>query len=401
MGVRPLTDEELRQALRALRDANGNQSLAAESLGLARTTFQSRVSLAKEKGVTLSRPKVKAPEPVKETPKPSSGLELLLKRAGDQGVSISPRDHESLSEIEALRSKGLNISRRSNGCYVLDKAPQPGFVHGAAVTIYSDKNNRFKFGAVGDTHIGSKFHREDVMRDLYDLFAARGVQHVFNTGNWIEGVARFNQHELTAYGMEEQVQLLIDLYPQRPGITTYAVTGDDHEGWWSIREGIDIGRFAQQRMREAGRQDWVGIGFMESHVRLVNSNTGKEAIMAVVHPGGGSSYATSYSVQKIIESLEGGEKPDIGLYGHYHKLWAGNIRNVWVVQTGTAQDQTIFMRKKRLEAHVGGVYIECEQDPETGAITAFTPDMRRYFTRGYYQGRWGHGVSLTLPSRGR
>jgi hypothetical protein len=78
---------------------------------------------------------------------------------------------------------------------------------------------------------------------------------------------------------------------------------------------------------------------------LRNANSGKATTMAVCHPGGGSAYALSYSIQKIIESLEGGEKPAVGLYGHYHKLWAGNIRNVWCVQTGCQEDQTPFMRK--------------------------------------------------------
>jgi hypothetical protein len=153
-------------------------------------------------------------------------------------------------------------------------------------------------------------------------------------------------------------------------------------------------------MRRAGRTDWVDLGYMEAHVKLTNYNTGKSSLMSVVHPGGGSAYALSYSIQKIIESLEGGEKPAVGLYGHYHKLWSGNIRNVWVVQTGTTEDQTPFMRKKRLEAHVGGTLIGLEQDPRTGAITSMTPKLIRYFNKGYYNDRWSHAHDINLPDRG-
>jgi hypothetical protein len=138
---------------------------------------------------------------------------------------------------------------------------------------------------------------------------------------------------------------------------------------------------------------------MEAHVRLVKANTGKSSVLAVVHPGGGSAYALSYSVQKIIESLDGGEKPAVALYGHYHKLWAGNIRNVWCLQTGCTEDQTPFMRKKKLEAHVGGAIVALEQDPETGAIIGFTPQLIRYFNRGYANHRWSHAEGVTLPSR--
>jgi hypothetical protein len=108
-------------------------------------------------------------------------------------------------------------------------------------------------------------------------------------------------------------------------------------------------------------------------------------------------------VQKIIESLEGGEKPAVGLYGHFHKLMAANIRNVWVLQTGCQQDQTPFMRKKRLEAHVGGALVKLRQDPRTGAIISCAPELIRYFTREYYTGtgRWSRHTNVRRLKRGQ
>jgi len=147
--------------------------------------------------------------------------------------------------------------------------------------------------------------------------------------------------------------------------------------------------YAQEIMRKAGHK-WTDLGFMEAHVILENANSGKKSFMTVCHPGGGSAYALSYSVQKIIESLEGGEKPAVGLYGHYHKLLSCNVRNVFAVQTGTQQDQTPFMRKKRLEAHVGGTLVKLRQDPRTGAIVSMSAELIRYFNKEYYAGagRW-------------
>jgi hypothetical protein len=171
-------------------------------------------------------------------------------------------------------------------------------------------------------------------------------------------------------------------YP-RLGIPTYAVTGDDHEGWYIKREGIDVGRYCESVTQDAGH-DWRDLGFMESDVVLQNANSGATAILRVCHPGGGSSYAHSYRPQKIIENYEGGEKPAVLLLGHYHKLDGGNVRNVWFGQTGCRQDQTPFMRKKSIEAHVGGIIIEIEQDPATAAIIGFKPDMRRYFNKAHY-----------------
>ncbi len=323
-----------------------------------------------------------------------------------------------VSTLELLEGKGFNIHQRGNKFTIEKSLPLPTSlgnnqplnhadvseidrmnVLDSIPTYYSREDNTYVFGACGDNHLCSKYERLDVGEDLYDRFAAAGVDRVFNTGNWIEGESRFNKFDIHTHGMDAQCQYFAKTYPKRDGIVTYAVAGDDHEGWYAQREGVDIGKYAENVMRQNGREDWVDLGYMECFIRLVNSNTGKSAILSVVHPGGGSSYALSYSIQKIIESLDGGEKPAVGLYGHYHKIWAGNIRNVWCLQTGCAQDQTPFMRKKKLEAHVGGALVTLEQDPLTGAIIGFTPQLFRYFNKGYYNNRWSHSSEVDLPER--
>jgi hypothetical protein len=263
--------------------------------------------------------------------------------------------------------------------------PPPAYLTGN-VTLTSRPDNTFVFGVVGDKHIGSKYHRDDVLADLYRRFEKAGVDAVFDTGNWIDGDARFNKHDVVVTGIDNQVRLMARIHP-RINAPTYAVWGDDHEGWYAQREGIDVGKYAETIMQEEGH-NWWDLGYMEAHVMLRNANTGKESRLAIMHPGGGSAYATSYRPQKIVESMEGGEKPAAIFMGHYHKLEALNVRNIWTLQTGCAEDQTPFMRKKSIEAHVGGAIVKIEQDPETGALIGFAPEMVRYFNKGYYNGRW-------------
>lgn len=333
------------------------------------------------------------PQPAQlDLPKPvePSLLERLKKGPVSNGF-----DNE---DVSLLRRQGHNVHERS-GVLTLEKDIQPAFIGGPVFEYVSRPDNTFLFGATSDNHLGSKYERLDVLNALYDRFAEEGADRVFNAGNWIDGEARFNKFDLHVHGMDAQLAYLAAEYPQREGLITYAVAGDDHEGWYGQREGVDIGRYAENVMRQAKREDWVNLGYMEAHVKLVNANTGKSSMLAVVHPGGGSAYALSYSIQKIIESLDGGEKPAVGLYGHYHKLWAGNIRNVHCVQTGCTEDQTPFMRKKKLEAHVGGYLLGLKQDPETGAIPEMTATMLRYFNRGFYNHRWSHGSMPVLPGR--
>lgn len=344
----PPTD--LQAVVDALEACEDNQTRAALSLGLKRETFRSRLAVARLEG---------------------------YKPGGKPPLQIVSSEPEPTPHI-----------------------PYPAFIRGDDLPTYvSRPDGTYVFGALGDNHLGSKYSRLEVLNELYDRYAAEGVDRVFNTGNWIDGEARFNAHDLLVHGMDPQLRYLAEHYPRRPGIETYAVAGDDHEGWYAQREGIDIGVRAEQTMRQCGRADWHNLGYMESHIRLIHAQSGKESILAVVHPGGGSSYALSYAIQKIIESLEGGEKPAVGLYGHYHKLWAGNIRNVWVAQTGTTEDQTPFMRKKKLEAHVGGMLIELRQDPRTGAVVEFTPRIMRWFNKGFYNNRWNHGDNVQLARR--
>jgi len=354
---------------------------------------------------SLYAPSVAKPATDLALPKPPAPEMLDILRKGpwtlDQiAAAVQKPRGAVLDELDGLRAGGLNV-HEIGGKWSIEKETRPAFLaEGDIPTYVSRPDNTYVFGATSDNHLGSKYERLDVLNDIYDRFEKRGVDRVFNAGNWIDGEARFNKFDIHTHGMEAQMRYLAANYPKRKGITTYAVAGDDHEGWYGQREGVDIGRYAERIMRDEGRTDWVNLGYMEAHIRLVNANTGKSQILACVHPGGGSSYALSYSIQKIIESLDGGEKPAVGLYGHYHKLWAGNIRNVWCLQTGCTEDQTPFMRKKKLEAHVGGAIVELEQDPETGAIVGFTPKLIRYFNKGYYNDRWSHGGGVQLPARG-
>lgn len=304
---------------------------------------------------------------------------------------------QAMDAIDAAHQSGLNIVE-IDGRYSVEATPAPKSLDSSHA--YTSRNdNHFVFGLTSDNHIGSKYERLDVLNDLYDRFAKAGVDRVFNSGNWIDGEAVFNKYDLKVHGIEPQLRYMAKHYPRRKGIVTYAVTGEDHEGWYARREAVNVGRLAERIMQEAGRDDWVDLGFMEAFVPFINANSGERAQALVMHPGGGSSYATSYRPQKIVESLEGGEKPAMIFIGHYHKLSMNLVRNVWALQVGTTQDQTPFMRKKNLEAHVGGMLCDAEQDPRTGAIVALKVEIMRYFNQGYYNDRWSNYDDVVLAAR--
>ncbi len=241
-----------------------------------------------------------------------------------------------------------------------------------------------KFGLCSDEHLGSKYHRSDVLNVLFDIWKDQGIEQVYSCGNSIDGEARFNKTDLLVYGMQRQVEFWAEHWPQRKGMKTDFITGDDHEGWYQQREGIDIGGFMESVARKGGREDLTHLGYMEHDILF----EGKERpLIRLMHAGGGSAYATSYTAQKIVESYQGSEKPSILLIGHYHKAEYGYPREVHCVQAATCEDQTPFMRKKKLQAHVGGWTIEFQVDPN-GIVHRFKSEFHPFFDRGFYGKNW-------------
>lgn len=297
-------------------------------------------------------------------------------------LDVSPR--RIRAAVSQMKSSGVMLLEHHGG--KLDLGSALTLPSGDSEAKGHDGEWTHVFGVTSDNHLCNKHSRLDVLNAAYDHFEREGITTVYNAGNWIDGEARFNKTELlTAPGMDHQIDYFIDNFPQKKGITTHYIAGDDHEGWYVQREGVDIGRYLQLRAEAQGRSDLKYLGYAECDVRLKYKKG--EAVMRVVHPGGGSAYAISYTDQKRVESYQGGEKPQVELAGHYHKWNYGYPREVHTVQVATTCDQTLFMRKKRLQAHVGFVVVKIKQDGN-GAITRFVAEWFPWFDRGYYESRF-------------
>jgi len=330
----------------------------------------------------------KAPTP--KTPEElESAIRTLLRRghrsAKDLASELGARIGKIREAVSALQERGVMVIELPGGAY--DLAPTSALEGGRhEIRGNVDAEWTHHFGVTSDNHLCSRHSRLDVLNAAYDHFRRQGITTVFNAGNWIDGEARFNKAELvTAPGMDNQLDYLIDKYPLRAGITTHYIAGDDHEGWYAQREGIEIGNYLQIRAEKQGRTDLKYLGYAECDVEL-KCGSGS-SVMRVLHPGGGSAYATSYTAQKIVESYQGGEKPSVLIIGHYHKAEYGYPREVHCVQAGCTQDQSLFMRKKKIAAHVGFWEVKLKQDAR-GIITRCAVEWFPFFDRGFYEKRY-------------
>lgn len=288
--------------------------------------------------------------------------------------------------VEKLRLGGYNVTLKG-GEAILGEVQQGG-EHSISPKLYA--GSEYRFGVVSDNHLASKYSRLDVLKSLYDIFDSEGVTDVYNAGNMLDGECRFNRFDLvTRSGMEAQLEYAAEHYPQRKGITTHYVVGDDHEGWYAQRDGIDVGGAMQRAFEAAGRSDMHYLGYIEADVKLKAPKG--ETWLRVMHAGGGSAYALSYAPQKIVESFQGGEKPDILIIGHYHKMEFCVPREVFCISAGCTQDQTPFMRKQKIQAFVGGWVCRMIQ-ANNGHVSSMSADWRRFYDRKFYVGekfkRW-------------
>lgn len=333
---------------------------------------------------------------------PASDNELLntvlahLKRQKTRPITLAElankvdRGPAAVEKVLAeLKEQGFNVLTTDNEVHLSDIFAPTREVAQVLHPLSDMYSFERKIGACGDNHLGSHHERLDVLNALYDLYEAEGITDVYNTGNWIEGEMRLNRHDIKVFGLDGQIQYLVDNYPQRKGVTTHFVAGDDHEGWYQRNERMEIGRYAEMAMQRAGRHDFHYLGYVEADILLKAAHG--ERILKVMHPGGGSAYATSYAPQKLIESFQGGERPEILLLGHYHKFDHGHYRNTHYVQTGCTVDQSIFMRKQKISAAVGGTIVTFNQAPD-GAINRLKVEWIPFYDRGYYGKKREFGI---------
>lgn len=354
--------------------------------------------------------------------KAESGSWTLLELAR----KVNARPDELEAALDQLHIEGHDISVEEGQVKHLAVAPAGRL---ATHTWRLKEGGWLRFGVLGDTQLGNRKARLDVLGTAYEHYAKEGIDTVYHTGNLIDGFAlRINAFELleeAGVSLESQSAYAARVYPRTPGITTYFITGECHEGWMQKSIGVNVGRVMEDRFKlplacrekefsksekdrygsprmlgeacratmkdgfcsKHGRKDLIYLGYEEADIELRTSKLPEKTrgpIVRLLHPGGGTAYALSYKTQKLAESLQGGEKPDIQLVGHFHKYDANFHREVFNLTTGCLQDQTTFMRKLMLAAHVGYLILECfvAQD---GTITRFRHEWVPFFDQGFYK----------------
>lgn len=274
--------------------------------------------------------------------------------------ATSMTEIEVLGNIEQLRIKGysiINIHFGDTIAYKMDKIVKETYYE---FKHYQNVDKTIKFAIISDTHIGSNYWQPSYLEMAYDDFVKEGITNVYHAGDITDGMysnRAGNIYEIHSFGTDQQVDEVVDRFPQRDGITTYFITGN-HDATHMMNGGANIGKAIARE-----RKDLVYLGHEYAKIWLTEN-----VDMDIVHPRDGSSYALSYRLQRKIDAMSGGSKPKILVSGHYHKNLYLFYRNIHAYLLASFQAQSPFMRGKGLVSDLGYMIIELKVNHEGDII---------------------------------
>ena len=259
-------------------------------------------------------------------------LRRYIRRGKALGLDIERG--KILSDIEGNYSRA-ELQAIAKGSKVL-----PGQL---VVPVVEFEGERTRIGVMGDIHFGSKYCLYELVDKAFKEFEKEDCDIVVQCGDLTEGMSnRPGQiYELDHLGYHEQKKVAIE-YMSWCHYPLYMIDGN-HDRWFIKSNGALIVPDICDAIEHA-----TFLGHDEGSISL-----GGVAELRLWHGEDGSSYAVSYRIQKIVESLTGGQKPNVMMFGHVHKSMYLYDRHIHCYSAGAFQRQTSWMRGKRLASHTG------------------------------------------------
>ena len=213
------------------------------------------------------------------------------------------------------------------------------------------------FVVISDTHIGSVYSPDEWHDIVADYANENGVEAVLHCGDLTDGVkisrAGTQIYELSEVGFEAQKAKAVELLGKYE-VPVYIISGN-HDAFYKEFAGANVVASVAQELPNV-----THIGDDEADIEIDG------VTIRLFHGGDGNSYALSYRLQKLVEAITGGRKPNILLAGHVHKFCYIFERNIHAISVPCLQMQTAFMRGKKLAAHTG--FLDLQFDVIDGGV---------------------------------
>ena len=289
--------------------------------------------------------------------------ELLesIKNLTEKEISLSQvseylklNEFEILGLLRELRQEGINIGiqKKDDDIYLFNHGERE-LNKDNRYQFYTDENNEFKFVAISDTRLGSKYQQLTILNDIYLKAYEMGYRNVILCGNISEGLFSVaNTYSDTNFLADtlEQVDYITQYYPYVEGMKTYFITGTRDEKHLKNNK-INIGK----RISDL-REDMVYLGNTSCNVEIDKAN------MLVFSPKLEKTYTVSYRPQQQVDSFRSEDKPDILLYGGLLQMEKMTYRNVKCISVPSVCATTKEMSDKRYANTVGAWYVTVSTD---------------------------------------
>lgn len=286
-------------------------------------------------------------------------------------------------DLSPKRARELIVEAQQLGFIVDIEGPHVG--HRPAVSNSDVRDVRIDpaggklvFAQITDLHFGSRYHLNAQLHDFVKRAYARGVRTILVTGDVLEGCYRHAQWELTHHGFYDQASYCAEAMPKHDGLTYHFITGN-HDQTFSDANGMSAGRALVEVFNAHGRKDLVFHGDRGARIRLAARENERGLVVALWHPLKGPAYALSYKLQKYIEQLPVGRKPDVVFAGHWHQSVYFTTRGVHAFSGGCFQGGFgPYGEALGGSPSIGGWIVEYAQTA-TGTVRSFSPEWVAYF----------------------
>ena len=261
---------------------------------------------------------------------------------------------EVLGLLRELRQEGTNIGiqKKDDDIYLFNHGEREANKDNR-YQFYTDEANEFKFVAISDTRLGSKYQQLTILNDIYLKAYEMGYRNVILCGNISEGLFpvtnTYSDSNFLADTLE-QVDYITQYYPYIDGMKTYFITGQRDEKHLKNNK-INIGK----RISDV-RNDMIYLGHTSCNIEIDKAN------MLVFSPKLEKTYTVSYRPQQQVDSFRSEDKPDILLYGGLLQMEKMTYRNVKCISVPSVCATTKEMSDKRYSNTVGAWYVTVTTD---------------------------------------
>lgn len=288
-------------------------------------------------------------------------------------LDLSPKRVNDLLSLAKKRGYRLRPVAGGEAVTVDSFVPGPTEIRRLEIKPIKDY---FKFGVISDTHHASRLHMQAEEEDFVAYAYKQGVREMFHSGDVLAGINMYpgQGSEIISWGMEEQVKIAVDELPQHKGLR-YHILGGNHDESFLKAAGADpLERLA------ALRPDVIHYGY---HLALIDVF---KVRLELHHLKKAGAYAQTYHLQKAIEAMPGGMKPQILLAGHTHTpVVLPSYRNVAAFQCGCFEGQTRYLKRMHIDP-VPAAWILTIGIDEDGSLRSIMPEYVHYY----------HGTRYTM-----